>query len=219
MRAAANTISSVFHPLFVPIYGLILLLYIPSTPESFLIQDSMYHSPESIKQIILFLFGIFGVIAPGVSLLLFKYNKTISSLSLDIQHERKVPIFMMAIYMGILFFFLAFQVPDYAVPNITRGISLGATIGIFVAGVLNRFAKLSLHMLGMGMLTGALFMYYMEQYDFPPFILPSVFLLSGIVATARLSLNAHSYFELILGYLLGLISLVGSIYLYNFVFL
>jgi hypothetical protein len=218
MRAAANVVSSIFHPLFVPIYGLVLLMYLPSTPESFLIQDSMYHSPESIKQIILFLFGIFGVIAPGVSLLLFKYNKTISSLSLDIQHERKVPIFMMAIYMGILFFFLTFQVPDYAVPNITRGISLGATLGIIIAGVLNRYTKISLHLLGMGMLTGAVFMYYTEQYDFPTFVLPSIFVLSGAVATARLYLNAHSYFELILGYLIGLISLVGSIFLFNFVF-
>lgn len=214
MRETANFISYLFHPLFVPIYGLVVLMYIPSTPKSFLILDSLYYSPEDIKQILLVLFGIFGVIAPGISLLLFKYNNTISSLHLEKQEERRMPIFMMSIYMAILFAFLAFQVPKHTIPHVVPGIALGASIGIFITGLTNQYIKISLHMLGMGMLTGALYGYYSNQLIFFEWILPVVFFFSGVVATSRLVLEAHNYKELTLGYLLGFFALFGSITLY-----
>ena len=214
MKAVATFISSLFHPLFVPIYGLLFLMYVPSAPKSFLVADSLYYSSESVKYVILFLFGIFGVLAPGVSLLLFKYNQTITSLQLEIQEERRMPIFMMSVYMAILFFFLAFQVPKTAIPQIIPGIALGASCGIFITGLVNQYAKISLHMLGMGMLTGAVYGYFKEQLIFSNWVLPVIFIVSGFVATSRLILDAHSFSQLIAGYALGFISLLISISLF-----
>jgi len=214
MKQTANFISYLFHPLFVPLYGLAILMYLPSTPKSFLVIDSLYYSPEEIKYVLLFLFGIFGVIAPGVSLLLFKYNNTITSLHLEKQEERRMPIFMMSIYMAVLFYFLAFQVPAYTIPKVVPGIALGASVGIFVTGLVNQYIKISLHMLGMGMFTGALYGYFKEQLLFPDWVLPIVFLTSGIVASSRLALGAHNYKELFLGYMLGFFAIFGAIALY-----
>ncbi len=214
MKQTANFISYLFHPLFVPLYGLAILMYIPSTPKSFLVLDSLYYTSEDIKYVLLFLFGIFGVLAPGISLLLFKHNKTISSLHLEKQEERRMPIFMMSIYMGILFYFLVFHVPESAIPRVVPGIALGAAVGIFITGLANQYIKISLHMLGMGMLTGALYGYFSDQLFFHEWVLPSIFICSGIVATSRLVLGAHNFKELFLGYTLGFFAIFGSIALY-----
>lgn len=214
MKQIANFLSYVFHPLFVPIYGLLILMYTSSTPESFLIKDSLFHIDTSIKHILLFLFGIFGVIAPGVSLLLFRYNHTITSLNLEIREERRMPIFMMAVYMAILYGFLLYQIPQGAIPPAVVGIALGAAIGIALTGLLNNYFKISLHMIGMGMLSGAIYSYYLFQVVFPTWILPLIFMISGIVAMSRLTLKAHTYSELISGFLLGFATQAISVYFY-----
>lgn len=210
----AQSFSYLFHPLFIPILGLCILMYLPSTPTSFLVEESIFHSPSMIKYIVLFLFGIFGVLAPGFSLILFKYNDTISSYHLEIQEERKVPIFMMSIYMLLLFGFLAYQLPSSILPKIVPAIALGAGIGVLCAGALNQILKISLHLLGMGMLTGAVYAYYLNQFLFPNWVLPLIFIASGIVAAARLKLGAHTYRELIIGYVVGFIAQVLTVLFY-----
>ena len=79
MRQMANAISWIFLPLFMPIYGLLLTLYIPSQ-EFDISKPSMFEMEYSLKAQILFLFLVFVTIAPGVSFILMYKRGLLSSL-------------------------------------------------------------------------------------------------------------------------------------------
>lgn len=214
MKPVAHFISYVFHPLFIPVYGLALMMYLPTEPKGFLVHHSLYHYSPAVKYVLLMLFAIFGVIAPGISLLLFKLNKSISSLQLEKQQERTMPIFMMAVYMAALFGFLAYQLPNGVVPRIVPAIALGATIGIGASGFINKYYKISLHLLGMGMWTGAIAGYYQMQEVFPEWVIPTILLCAGFTGSARLALGAHRPMELLTGFTWGFASLWLTIWLF-----
>jgi hypothetical protein len=214
MKAVAHFISYIFHPLFIPVYGLAMMMYLPTEPKGFLVHNSLFHYTPAVKYVLLMLFAIFGVIAPGISLLLFKLNKSISSLQLEKQQERTMPIFMMAVYMAALFGFLAYQLPNGVVPRIVPAIALGATIGIGITGFINKYYKISLHLLGMGMWTGAMAGYYQMQEVFPEWVIPAVLLCAGFTGSARLALGAHRPMELLAGFFWGFASLWLTIWLF-----
>jgi hypothetical protein len=214
MRPFAHVISYLFHPLFIPIYGLLMMMYLPTEPRGYLIHLSLYHYTPTVKYVLLMLFGIFGVVAPGISLVLFKMNKSISSLHLEKQSERTMPIFMMAVYMFALFGFLAYQLPNSVIPRIVPAIALGAGLGIFLSGIINRYYKISLHLLGMGMWTGAMASYFHMQERFPEWVIPVILFCAGITGSARLILGAHRPGELFSGYFFGLTTVWLTIYLF-----
>ena len=66
--------------------------------------------------------------------------------------------------------------------------------------------KVSLHATGVGILTGFVFAYVLEQIYFQLWILVVVILISGIVLTTRLFLEKHTPKELIIGYFFSLIT-------------
>lgn len=218
MTSFSKIFSWLFLPLFTPIYGLLIVLYLPSRPSSFLLMDSLYHYPYEVKMLYLLLFGVFVVLAPGMSLLVLKMNKSITSLSLENREERATPIAIMTFYCLVLFLFLIFQENGAMVPNIIKGMALGGFIASAVAYVLNRSFKVSLHGVGMGALAGFVLMYFtgMELYSLP--ILLSVFILGGVVLSTRMFLNSHNLKEVAIGYGLGFVSQVICIYFYNLIF-
>ena len=218
MVSFAKFISGLFLPLFTPIYGLLIVLFIPSRPSSFLLMDSLYHYPIEVKMLYLLLFGVFIVLAPGMSLLVLKFNKSISSLSIEKREERATPIAIMTFYCIVLFLFLIFQENGAMVPNIIKGMALGGVLASAIAYLMNKKFKVSLHGVGMGALAGFVFMYFldMELYVLP--LLLAIFILGGIVLSARMFLNAHNIKEVAIGYALGFVSQVICIYFYNLIF-
>jgi hypothetical protein len=218
MTSFSKLFSWLFLPLFTPIYGLLIVLYLPSRPSSFLLMDSLFHYPYEVKMLYLLLFGVFIVLAPGISLLVLKFNKSISSLSLENSKERETPIAIMTFYCLVLFLFLILQKNGAMVPNIIKGMALGGVLSSTVAFVLNRSFKVSLHGVGMGALAGFVLMYFMEMelYSLP--ILSAIFILGGIVLSARMFLKSHDLKEVAIGYGVGFVSQVICIYFYNLIF-
>lgn len=217
MTSFSKFFSWLFLPLFTPIYGLLIVLYLPSRPSSFLLMDSLYHYPYEVKMLYLLLFGVFIVLAPGMSLLVLKMNKSITSLSLEIKEERATPIAIMTFYCLVLFLFLIFQEKGAMVPDIIKGMALGGFVSSAIAYFLNQSFKVSLHGVGMGALAGFVLMYFtgMEVYSLP--VLLAVFILGGVVLSARLFISAHNLKEVGVGYALGFLSQIICIYFYNLV--
>ena len=83
----------------------------------------------------------------------------------------------------------------------------GASLGLFCTYVLFSFKiKSSLHLLSMGTTIG-FFLLLMNIYGLPLLLLVIILIvLSGLIASSRLHLNAHSPNELAVGFLLGLLS-------------
>lgn len=209
-RNIARLLAYLFHPINIPIYGLLLLLYTPSTHNSFLVTDSFYATHPEIKKMLIWLFALFTWAAPLVSTLLLKRSGDIQSLEMETREERNLPIGFMIFFFMIFFAMLFFYIPENIVPQSTHAILLGGFIGLVAVRYLNNRMKVSLHATGMGMLTGAIYAYYLNVSEFPFWIMPGLFLLSGIVISSRIYLRKHDLEESLLGYLAGFLAQLVS---------
>lgn len=214
MEKLATLISWLFLPLFTPIYGLILVLYLPVQSTFFDANASLYLLHPTLKILFILLFSVFIVLAPGLSLVVMKRNKTISSLELGERKERFGPIGLMTFYCMILFLFLHFQGKDAFIPPILKGVVLGGAMASLIAYFITKKIKISLHSIGMGSLFGFIYMFSLPLERAPVLILVAILILSGIVGSARLYLKAHTLKEIGLGFALGFVSQLICLYIY-----
>src|SRR5690554_1080146 len=188
MKQISTFLSWVFLPLFTPIYGLLIVLYIPVQSNSFLASESLYMLDPSVKLLFLLLFLVFIVMAPGLSLLVLRLNKSISSLQLESKEERLTPIAIMAFYCLVLYLFLLFQAEGAMIPSIIKAMVMGGGVASLAAYFITKNFKISLHGIGVGALFGFVYMFSvpLEQAPLPMLIL--VLLIGGVVMSARLIL-------------------------------
>src|SRR5690554_5475770 len=106
MKQLSKLLSWLFLPLFTPIYGLLIVLYLPVQSSSFVASESLYMLEPSVKMLFLLLFVVFIVLAPGLSLIVLRLNKSISSLEMESKEERLTPIAIMIFYCIVLYLFL-----------------------------------------------------------------------------------------------------------------
>ncbi len=187
----SKVVSAVFQPVFMPVYTYLLLYNINS-------YISLALSP-SVK-ILLFLMILFStVILPVLVFIIFKRNHVVSSFHMKTNEERNYPYLVTAlIYFG-LYLLLSKTVlhPIYSV------FFLAATVLSLVLLFVNLRFKISAHMAGLGGVTGLLagiaFRWNLEL-TLPVIIAIAI---AGLVAYARLKLNAHKPSEVYLGFLAG----------------
>lgn len=140
-----------------------------------------------------------------IPLLLLVFLKSIgyiNSFSVFSIKERKFPIF----FMMLLFLFLG---KFFASMGILKDISYlfyGTVIGLSCIYILFALKiKASLHLLSMGVAIGFFLLFQQIQ---AVHVLPLVvifFMLSGLLASSRLYLKAHTLQEVILGFMIGVI--------------
>ncbi len=203
MKRLFQTISWVFMPILMPIYGLLIVMFTPSEPYNLADGNSLYFYPFINKLIILGFFLMFSVIIPGAIYIVMQKLNYLKTIEMDDKEERKSPMIIMSLCcLFLLYFFnsLSTELPKYIYALCFSGafiISLFSFINI-------RF-KISLHATGVGIFTGFLMAYFVDQIYFKVYFLALAFILSGLVITARLYLQKHSFKEVILGYFLSLL--------------
>lgn len=155
------------------------------------------------KIIILLIVFIGTYLLPSVLMLFMKRLKLIKSLHLRSIEERKFPLLLfsfLAILIGKMLFKII-VVNELAIYFISGGIALLIVYGFLWLGV-----KVSLHTLGVGGLIGfvmSLSIVYHQNYLL---VIAVLFLMFGVIANARLKLRAHSFSEVILGVLIGILT-------------
>jgi membrane-associated phospholipid phosphatase len=203
MKIAAQTISWVFLPLFMPIYGLLIAMYIPSLEESFFQEETMYWLAPFQKVLILSMYFVFSVLVPGISLLIMRNRNQISTIEMDDKSERKIPIVITAIYCAFLGIILLVRAPNGVLPDAIYALPWGGFVSIVLAGFITKYDKISLHALGTGMLFGFLIAYYQTQFEFSIWPIIASAVVSGLVMSSRMYLQKHNLFQSISGFLLG----------------
>lgn len=203
MERIAAIISWVFMPLLMPIYGLLLVFFIPAQPKSFVAMDAFYFFPIQVKWLFLLLFLVFIVLAPGLSLIVLKTNGSISSLSLPDRSERMTPISIMIFYTLVLYLFMLYQGDQIFVPAVLKGMALGGVLSSIIAYFWNKLEKISLHAIGAGSLFGFLYSYFLRLEAYEWWVLPLAIAVGGITLSARIYLHAHNLRQLLIGYLVG----------------
>ncbi len=206
LRKPAEVLAYIFHPLNIPLIGIALLCYTPSIPKSFLVLHSFYLTHPEIKRMLLVLFAIFTWIAPLVATFLLKRSGDIESFQMERREERNLPLGFMIFFFMIFFALLYFYIPENILPSSVYAILLGGFVGLIAVRWVNNTMKISLHATGMGMLSGAIYSYYLSSMVYPIWMMPTLFIVSGIVLSSRIFLGKHDLKQVLYGYGIGFLT-------------
>ncbi len=186
-----NLLTWLSHPLLMPTY-LVLLLFRSNTYLA-------YTLSPSLQRIILLSIFVLTFLMPLLSSVLLLRRGGLKSLLMEDRKSRYVPYFFTLIYYITCYYFLQ-KLP---VSSVIKILILAAACCIALAFIINFFWKISIHLIGLGGMTGAL--YVLSFLLGNEFILPMIlsFILSGLVASARLLHGAHTPLQLYAGFIAG----------------
>lgn len=215
-RALSHFFSWVFLPLFMPTYGLLLTLYFPSEPIV-LNKNAIFLLPPEIKTQVLTLFFIFSALAPGLSFIALHKRKVISTIDMENQKERNIPLIIMFAYCIVLFLLFVYKAPNNVLPKYFYALPLSGALVTALFMFINRWIKISMHAGGAGILVGFLFAFFKEQLIFDFWIIIAAVIASGLTIASRLYLDKHRPVEVYAGWTLAMIITFICNYLYPFI--
>src|SRR5664279_3200793 len=195
VRLFAYFFSILFHPLLLGSYVFAFLIYLH--PAAFEGVDS--HS----KNLRMFSMVLFTVFFPGISLFLAWRLKLIKSLTLENRQDRLVG-FIVTMFFYFWASYVFRNLPD--IPPVASRFVLGTFLAVCGAWMCTIFYKVSLHAVAMG---GLICFFILFGHDDPyvsGLYLVMPVLIAGIVCSARLILGAHNRFEMITGFLVGILA-------------
>jgi membrane-associated HD superfamily phosphohydrolase len=188
----SKLISLLFHPLFMPLLGLCIVL------ESDGLYSMAFNSGIKFRLYLLFFF--LTVLMPLISMFLLVRNKFVSGYHMPKREERFAPYLQTMIYYGMLYYYLRY----YNVFGPFCSAILGSMIVLLVMLLVNLRMKISAHSSGAAGVAGIVAAMMNNGLLYGNVgILLSVILIAGLTATARLSLNAHRPIEVYSGLILG----------------
>jgi len=196
----AKIISYIFHPIFVPVYIILFLLYVhPTVFAGF---------PPGKKILVLLQSLLPYIVLPLVTVLLLKALNFINTIFLTTQRDRIIPY----IACNLWYFWIAYvwyNQPDYP----KELIILAATVfGASVIGQLaNIYFKISMHAIAMGVMISFMLFLSVTQSTSMGLYLSVALLIAGLVCSARFVAGNHSQKDVYSGLFAGLAALCVAI--------
>jgi len=201
-RWIAKVVSLILHPLFMPVYGILILFYISGTFLSFL--------PGIVKRIVLIIIAVNTIILPLSVVPFYISQKVIKSIHMDTSGERIIPLAMNSIFFYLGFYLLnRLQVPDLIKMYVLASFSV-----VVVTLLVSLKWKISIHMIGIGGLTGAILSISWHLGVDMKEVWMGLILCGGLIGFARLELNKHTPVQVYSGFFIGLI-VAGSMMLFS----
>jgi len=161
-----------------------------------------YSISTQVQRIIITLVFITTMALPVITAVLLLQKGMIRTLEMESASERRLPFITTAVYY-LICFYLLWQLP---VPRLLSMMLLAATATIFIAFFFTFRWKVSIHMIGIGGLTGVLFgLSQILNINLVHLIIGS-FIISGLLGTARLILGAHTPQQVYTGFFFGFFS-------------
>ena len=191
---AAKIISVIFHPLFMPVYAMVIIFSAPTL---------LGYLPFQVKRLLFLIVLVNNVLLP-VSLLPFlKHWKIVSSWTIDTRRERVIPLVMTTILYSIT----AFMIYGFPVPVFLKSFILATCFVSLLVTVINFWWKISLHSAGAGALIAIVFILSFKMYSPLVWYLISSVVAGGLVLSSRLRLNFHNPQQVWFGFLSGFLGL------------
>jgi hypothetical protein len=191
-QRAAKIISWVFHPLFMPLYA----FFIAYTYD----HQLLYH--ERMFEIIVICLVI-NILAPGVGIWMMYKRKMIKDLDVSDSRQRNTPFSLVLFYY--ICTYVVFRIKGDLISDALLSMMLAVPLGIFIAMIINRWTKISVHCLGIGGATGALIGLGIAHNIVLVLPISLLILVGGMVAFARIELSAHTPGQAYLGFAVGLV--------------
>ena len=191
MNRILKSISYIFHPLIMPLLGVIF--YFSKSPRFI---------PKDIIQAKLVSLFILTIILPILLYFLLKTLGKVKSINLESTNERVYPLLINSIIIILVIKRIATPSQVVELYFFFLGILISNLTCLLLA--ILKF-KASIHMIGIS----GIFMFFVAlSIHFSINIngtLALMMIIIGAIATSRLHMNAHTYLELILGFFIGLI--------------
>tara|TARA_B100000809_G_scaffold266319_1_gene328474 strand:+ start:1007 stop:1624 length:618 start_codon:yes stop_codon:yes gene_type:complete len=195
MKKTAHFLSFAFHPLLLPTFVFVLLGYVYpyfNTP----------YTAQFFFEIVIFIF-VCTFLFPAVAIYVMYRWHVITDLVLSNKHERPYPMALTSL-MYLVFTKILFEKIGIDAAFIHLMYFIGFLI--LFAGALTYFWKISAHALGVGGVCGFLIQLNIQSLDQAMLTsLICAFLISGLVMTARLLLQAHTQAQVYIGFIVGII--------------
>ncbi|MCC6817041.1 MAG: hypothetical protein IT267_11560 [Saprospiraceae bacterium] len=210
----ARISAYLFHPLFLLLINLILILMI--RPHWFGVNK------WTDKSLLIILVGIYSVFIPGISVLMLKLLGVIKTFELKEKHERIFPLISCMIFYLWLWVNLK---QDLGIPSMWIYLMMCSIVGFAIILALNNWIKVSLHTFG---IVSSLifwmvftliycnnsscgFLLLSGKFIFPiEFFLMILFIIAGWLMTSRMILGAHTLNEIVGGILVAILSNIIS---------
>ncbi len=200
--AFARSVSAVFHPLFIPVYGLAIIFMAPTL---------MGYLPVEIKKILLLIVLVNNVMVPALMMPFFRHRNIITTWTIDDRKERTIPLVLTTLLYAISFYIVSrFQVPFFI-----QSFFISAFLISLAATIINFWWKISVHSVGAGAII-ALVLTLSRRMDTSLmwYLVPAV-IIAGLILTSRLKLNSHSPGQVWAGLLAGFTGLMLFMQIYQ----
>ena len=205
MRTAAPVLSVLLHPLWMPTLTIIICFGVDP-------HLSLYFDKDGLLIIYAMVF-VMTALFPLTSAFMMVRNGLISEFSMPERRER-APAFILTLLYYCLCYYLLRRTPNHPV---TLCIFLGATLALATTLFITLRWKISVHMVGIGGLLGALLAVMLLHNAFAPLALCALLVLAGALGTARLLVSDHTPAQVYAGALLGSACVFGCAVLGVFV--
>ena len=186
-------ISVIFHPVFMPFIGLYLILN-----KTHIVNG--IDADASLNQF----YAMFAMLTIGFPLMmtfLMKSSQIIDTIELKTGRERRVIyICQIIIYSAML---VMFNIKAANFPLLIFVLISSVLVSLIIAFILSFRIIISAHLIGIFGLIGMLAALPFTTMDTNPDIIIALFILGGLVGTARLITKSHTNLELILGASIG----------------
>lgn len=196
---AAKITSLVFTPFYLPLVALTMLFLF-----SYLSLLPLFY-----KVFVLSLVYLTTILLPTFLIRLYRKYQNWSLLQISFRERRLVP-YIVSIMCYCLCLYLMYFIH---IPHFMGSIVMAALSIQIVCAIVNIWYKISTHTAGIGGMCGAVAAFSLIFVFNPVWWLSVIFLLGGVVGTARMILRQHTLMQVVGGYVIGAIAAFFSILL------
>lgn len=187
----AKIISVIFQPLLIPTYTLLIIFSLNSY-ISLLV-------PAQAKHVLMWIVFLSTFVFPVIFIFILYKRGLIKTLNMDDREERIFPLMITGIFYSLMYY-IVWQSHLDVIYNL---LFLGSALMIALALVVSFYWKISMHMIGVGGMLGALIGVNQAAYVNLTFYVVLATLVCGLVGFARLKLKAHTPAQVYAGFLAG----------------
>lgn len=187
----AKIISVILFPIFFPSYMLLILLYYNNF--------NTFQIPLNAKFMVFIIVFITTCIFPLFFIFFMVKRGIIKSIQMETREERVFPLILTSIFYAMAFYMLK----DIEVLDLFHYFLGGTIILLIIALLINFVTKISIHMIGIGGMTGTLMGISLGLHVDILMLIIFFIILSGLAGYARLKLNAHNQAQIYSGLLCG----------------
>lgn len=195
LEKPAKIISIIFHPLLMPVYGMLIIF---SAPTLF------GYLPFNVKKLLFLIILVNNVLLPFSLMPFFIHRKIISSWALSERKERNIPLIITA----LLYVTTSYIIFRFPIPLFLKSFIFATAFLSLLVTLINFWWKISLHSVGAGALIGIVLLLSVKMLTPLEWYLIPVVLIAGLVLSARLRLNQHSPGQVWIGVLTGFSGLI-----------